>query len=341
MTASESAERQPPPAAGPVAADAPRSRAAPQRNASNRGSRRLGDRVLRWATGAGAVTLILVAAGMALTLVSGASRALGTFGLPFVWTSVWDPVREQFGAASALVGTLAAAILALALAVPLAIGIAMFLTELAPPWLGRPVSRAIELLAAIPSIIYGMWGLFVLAPFVAEHVQPALSAWLGFLPFFKGPPLGIGLLSASLVLAIMVVPYIAAIARDLFAMVPAHLKEAASGLGATRWEVVRHVVIPYARSGLVGAVVLGLGRALGETMAVTFVIGNSHELSASLYRPASTIASTLANEFTEATGELYLSSLIALALLLFLLTCVILGVGRVLVARTAARAGAA
>jgi phosphate transport system permease protein len=201
------------------------------------------------------------------------------------------------------------------------------------------VSRAIELLAAVPSIIYGMWGLFVLAPFVADHVQPAFCRWLGFLPLFQGPPLGIGLFTAALVLGLMVVPYIASIARDLFAMVPPQLKEAAIGLGATRWEVVRSVVIPYTRSGLIGAVVLGLGRALGETMAVTFVIGNSHELTASLYRPASTIPSTLANEFTEATGDLYLSSLMALALLLFLLTVAIMAVGRLLVARTAVRTG--
>jgi phosphate transport system permease protein len=302
-------------------------------------ARRIGDRLLRGATAAGAACLILVATGMAITLVAGAAQALGRFGLPFVWTAAWDPVSRQFGAASAVVGTLVSSLLALLLAVPLSLGIAMFLTELAPAWLGRPVARAIELLAAVPSIIYGMWGLFVLAPFVADHVQPALGRWLGFLPLFQGPPLGIGLFTAALVLGLMVVPYIASIARDLFAMVPPQLKEAATGLGATRWEVVRNVVLPYTRSGLIGAVVLGLGRALGETMAVTFVIGNSHELTASLYRPASTIPSTLANEFTEASGDLYLSSLMALALVLFLLTVAIMAVGRLLVTRTALRTG--
>ncbi|MBI5535540.1 MAG: phosphate ABC transporter permease subunit PstC [Deltaproteobacteria bacterium] len=294
-----------------------------------------GDRLLRAATLCGALFLLLVVAGMAIMLIHGASTALGHFGPSFLGSQSWDPVRERFGALPSLLGTILSAGLALLLAVPLSLGIAMFLTELAPAWLARPVAAAVEVLAAIPSIIYGMWGLFVLAPAIASHLQPLLSRHLGWLPLFQGPPMGIGMMTAAIVLALMVVPYIAAVARDLFTMVPPSIKEAASGVGATRWEVMWHVVIPFTRSGLVGAIVLGLGRALGETMAVTFVIGNSHHISASLYKPSNTIASTLANEFTEATGGLYVSSLIALALVLFLLTFVILAIGRILVSRTA------
>lgn len=288
----------------------------------------------------GAVIVLLIAAAIGVTLVQGASAALLSFGPSFFTSRSWDPVLQQFGALPSLLGTIVAAALALGIAVPLSIGIAIFLTELAPAWLARPVATAIEVLAAVPSIIYGMWGLFVLAPVVAEDVQPWLTKHTALLPFFQGPPMGIGMLTASVVLAVMVVPYIAAVARDLFTMVPAPIKEAATGLGATRWEVVRSVVLPYTRSGLIGAVTLGLGRALGETMAVTFVIGNSHEIGLSLYAPSNTIASTLANEFTEATGDLYLSSLMALALTLFVLTFVILALGRMLVAQTV-RKGAA
>ncbi len=293
------------------------------------------DRVFRGAALVGAVVVLLLVAAIGVTLVQGASTALLTFGPRFFTSSQWDPVAEQFGAVPSMLGTIIAATLALAMAVPLAIGIAVFLTELAPAWLARPVATAVEVLAAVPSIIYGMWGLFVLAPVVADDVQPWLSSHTTFLPFFQGPPMGIGMLTASMVLALMVIPYIAAVARDLFSMVPAPVKEAAAGLGATRWEVVRSVVLPYTRSGLIGAVTLGLGRALGETMAVTFVIGNSHDIGLSLYAPSNTIASTLANEFTEATGDLYLSSLMALALTLFLLTFVILALGRMLVLQTA------
>jgi phosphate transport system permease protein len=306
----------------------------PSPNVAPHASRaRLGDRVLRAATAFGAVTLLIIVAGIGVTLLWSASGALTTFGPSFAWSRAWDPVRQQFGALPALVGTIVSASLALILAVPLSVGIAMFLTELAPAWLARPVATAIEVLAANPSIIYGMWGLFVLAPVVSTHLQPWLTRHFGFLPFFQGPPMGIGMLTAAIVLALMIVPYIASVTRDLFSMVPAPIKEAASGMGATRWEVVWQIVIPYTRSGLVGAVVLGLGRALGETMAVTFVIGNSHRMALSLHAPSNTIASTLANEFTEATGEAYLSSLMALALMLFLLTFVILAAGRLLVAR--------
>lgn len=292
------------------------------------------DRGFRVAVGVAAFLLVLIVAAMAVMLVQGAATALQAFGLGFLTSDAWDPPRAEFGALAPLLGTILSATLALLLAVPLAIGVAVFLTELAPRWLAGPAGLAVELMAAVPSIIYGMWGLFVLAPVMAEHVQPALQSWLGFLPLFQGPPMGIGMMTASLVLALMVVPYIAAISRDLFTMVPPQLKEAAAGLGATRWEVVRHVVLPHTRLGLIGAVILGLGRALGETMAVTFVIGNRHDISVSLFAASGTIASTLANEFTEATDDLHLSSLMALALVLFGLTVVILGAGRLLVART-------
>ena len=290
-----------------------------------------GDRGFRASTAVGAVVIVLCVVAMGLMLFVGAGPAWDAFGLPFLWTEAWDPVKNQYGALAPVAGTLISALLALLIAVPLALGIAVFLTELAPAWLAGPASLAVELMAAIPSIIYGMWGLFVLAPFMADHVQPPLQATLGFLPLFQGPPMGIGMGTAALVLGLMVVPYIAAIARDLFLMVPPQLKEAAAGVGATRWEVVRAVVLPHTRRGLVGAVILGLGRALGETMAVTFVIGNSHRIDPSLFAASGTIASTLANEFTEATDALHLSALMALALVLFLLTFIILGIGRALV----------
>lgn len=291
----------------------------------------LPDRFFRAVTWLGAVTVGALVIAMGAMLLSGSQLALGRFGFGFLTGSDWDPVHGLFGAWPAIAGTCTAAGVGLLLAVPIAIGIAVFLTELAPRWLAGPAGVAVELMAAVPSIIYGMWGLYVLAPVLAEHVQPALASKLGFLPFFQGPAMGIGMLNAALVLALMVVPYIAAVARDLFRMVPPQLKEAAYGVGATRWEVVRAVVLPHTRLGLVGAVILGLGRALGETMAVTFVIGNSHRVSTSLFAASGTIASTLANEFAEATDALHLSSLLALALVLFALSFVVLGIGRLLV----------
>lgn len=303
--------------------------------------KQLPDQAFRLATGFGAATIPAVVAAVGAMLTAGATTALLRWGPTFLWRSQWDAVHGEFGAWSALVGTLVSAFLALALAIPLALGVAVFLTELAPRWLAGPASLAVELMAAVPSIIYGMWGLFVLAPFLSEHAQPLLQRTLGWLPFFQGAPTGIGMFTAALVLALMVVPYIAAIARDLFTMVPPQVKEAAMGLGATRWEVVRAVVLPHTRIGLVGAVILGLGRALGETMAVTFVIGNSHRLSPSLFAASGTIASTLANEFTEATDELHLSALMALGLVLFAMTFAILALGRLLVGRTSAQGGGA
>jgi phosphate transport system permease protein len=222
-------------------------------------------------------------------------------------------------------------------------GIALFLTELSPPWLRRPLGTAIELLAAIPSIIYGMWGLFVFAPVFAQYIQPGLSATLGEIPFagalFRGPPIGIGVLTAGIILAIMVIPFIASVMRDVFEIVPSVLKESAYALGSTTWEVVWHVVLPYTKVGVVGGIMLGLGRALGETMAVTFVIGNAHRLSSSLMLPGNSIASTLANEFTEAVGDLYFSSLIELGLILFLITFVVLALSKLLLFRLAKREG--
>jgi phosphate transport system permease protein len=253
-------------------------------------------------------------------------------------------VQERFGALVPIYGTLVTSLIAMLIGIPVSFGIALFLTELSPAWLKRPLGTAIELLAAIPSIIYGMWGLFVLVPLFQEHVQPALIASLGSLPLagalFQGPPLGIGMLTAGLILSIMVIPFIAAVMRDVFDLVPALLKESAYGLGATTWEVVWKVVLPYTKVGVIGGVMLGLGRALGETMAVTFVIGNAHRLSASLMAPGNSIASALANEFTEAVGDLYFSALIELGLILFLITTVVLALAKLLLLRLALREGA-
>ena len=251
--------------------------------------------------------------------------AIDKFGFSFLTSVEWNPVTEQFGAGIAIIGTVLSTLIAMLIALPISIGIALYLSEIAPYWLRAPVGTAIELLAAIPSIVYGMWGLFVIAPLMSESVQPWLQAHFGFLPFFTGPAMGIGMLTAGLVLALMIIPFIASVTRDVFLMTPQPLKEAAYGLGCTTWEVVRDVVIPYGKKGVVGAVFLGLGRALGETMAVTFVIGNAYHLSWSLFAPGNSIASTLANEFTEADGDLYMASLIELGLVLFVITFIILG----------------
>ena len=251
--------------------------------------------------------------------------AIKKFGLHFLISTEWDPVAGNFGALTTILGTLISTTLAMVIAVPLAIGVAIFLTELAPQSLRPILGTAIELLAAIPSIIYGMWGLFTLAPVLSEHIQPWMTEHLGFIPLFDGPPMGVGMFTAGLVLSIMILPFMASVIRDCLLMTPQVLKESAYGLGATTWEVIKDVVIPYGKRGVIGGLFLGLGRALGETMAVTFVIGNAHELSWSLFDPANTIASTLANEFTEASDPIYLAALIELALVLFLITFVILG----------------
>ena len=265
------------------------------------------------------------------------------FGLGFLTSTAWDPVHEKFGALVPIYGTLVTSFIALLIGIPVSFGIALFLTELSPTWLKRPLGIAIELLAGIPSIIYGMWGLFVFAPIFADHVQPWLIKYIGQLaiigPLFSGAPQGIGMLTAGIILAIMVIPFIASVMRDVFELVPSILKESAYGLGATTWEVVWRVVLPYTKVGVVGGILLGLGRALGETMAVTFVIGNSHQVYTSLLAPGNSIASALANEFTEAVGDLYAASLIELGLLLFLITVIVLALAKLLLLQLAKKEG--
>jgi len=292
-----------------------------------------GDTAFRWLTFASSMFVPLVMLAIGVDLISSSLPALKKFGLGFLFSDDWNPVTQSFGAASSIFGTLVSTLVAMLIAVPLSLAIALFLVELAPPKISRTVGTMIELLAAIPSIIYGMWGLFVFAPFMATYVQPLLGGALGFLPLFQGPPMGIGMLTAGIILAFMVLPFISAIARDVFQLVPNVVKESAFGLGATTWEVTYKVTIPYGLVGIIGAVFLGLGRALGETMAVTFVIGNAHRISASLFSPGNTIASTLANEFSEATEPLYISSLVALGLVLYLITYLVQVVSQMLLRR--------
>jgi len=294
------------------------------------------DLLFRLATRFFAFLVLLLLAGIIVSLLAGSLSALRAFGPGFLTSSQWNPVTEQFGALVPIVGTLTTSFIALFIGIPVSFGIALFLTELSPVWLRRPLGTAIELLAAIPSIIYGMWGLFVFAPVFAQ-LQPWLTATLGAIPLagmlFQGPPMGIGVLTAGIILAIMVIPFIAAVMRDVFEIVPPVLKESAYALGSTTWEVVWNVVLPYTKIGVVGGVMLGLGRALGETMAVTFVIGNAHKLNLSLMMPGNSIASALANEFTEAVGDLYSSALIELGLILFLITFVVLALSKMLLLR--------
>lgn len=295
------------------------------------------DRLFRHATRFFALLVLLLLAGILLSLLMGSLPSIRASGFGFFATSEWNPVTEQFGALVPIVGTLVTSAIALLIGIPVSFGIALFLTELSPLWLRRPLGTAIELLAAIPSIIYGMWGLFVFAPVFASYVQPALSSSLGAMPLvgvlFRGPPMGIGVLTAGIILAIMVIPFIASVMRDVFEIVPAVLKESAYALGSTTWEVVWNVVLPYTKVGVMGGIMLGLGRALGETMAVTFVIGNAHRLSASIMVPGNSIASALANEFTEAVGDIYLSALIELGLILFLITFIVLAFSKLLLLR--------
>jgi phosphate transport system permease protein len=301
------------------------------------------DQLFRHATRFFAFLVLALLAGILISLSVGSLPSMRTFGFGFFASAEWNPVTEQFGALVPIVGTLTTSAIALLIGIPVSFGIALFLTELSPKWLRRPLGTAIELLAAIPSIIYGMWGLFVFAPVFASHVQPFLKSTLGSVPIigtlFQGPPMGIGVLTAGIILAIMVVPFIASVMRDVFEIVPAVLKESAYALGSTTWEVVWNVVLPYTKVGVVGGIMLGLGRALGETMAVTFVIGNAHRLSASLMEPGNSIASALANEFTEAVGDLYLSALIELGVVLFFITFVVLALSKLLLLRLARREG--
>jgi phosphate transport system permease protein len=274
----------------------------------------------KWLTIISALLIPIIMLGIFWQLCGHSFLALKTMSWRFLTTATWNPVTNVFGAASSIYGTMVSTLIAMLLAVPLGLVIALFLVELAPPKLSKVVGTMIELLAGIPSIIYGMWGLFVFVPFMARYVQPFLGQTLGFLPLFQGPPMGIGMLTAGLILALMILPFITAICRDVFELVPVVMKESGYGIGATTWEVTYKITIPYGIVGILGAAFLGLGRALGETMAVTFVIGNSHRIHASLFAPGNSIASCLANEFSEATEPLYLSSLIALGLVLFIMT---------------------
>ncbi len=290
-----------------------------------------------------ALIVLAALAGILVSLAIESMPALKAFGPAFLWTDVWNVPDDKFGARSAIYGTIVTSVIALVIAVPVSFGIALFLTETCPVWLRRPLGTAIELLAGVPSIIYGIWGLFVFAPLFAAHVQPHLQSVFGNVPvisgWFAGPPIGIGILTAGIVLSLMVIPFIASVMRDVFETVPAPLKESAYGIGCTTWEVVTHVVLPYTRVGVIGGIMLGLGRALGETMAVTFVIGNSNRIVGSLFAPGTSIASTLANEFGEADPGLHISSLFALGLVLFVITFIVLTLSQWLIKRGVAKQG--
>lgn len=302
------------------------------------------DVAFRRLTFAAACTVLALLGGVIVVLLLGAWPAIREFGIGFIFTEVWNPIGQKFGAWAPIYGTLITSILAMALAVPISLGIAIFLTEFCPAILRRPIGIAIELLAGIPSIVYGIWGLFVLAPFLQLIFQPLVISAFGDIPvlssLFAGPPYGVGLFTAGVILAVMVVPFVTAISRDVFETVPPMLKEAGYGIGCTTWEVVRSIVIPYTRVGLFGGVMLGLGRALGETMAVTFVVGNAHRMNVNLFAPGTTISAAIANEFTEAVGELYKSSLIELGLILFVITFIVLAIARLMLMRMGKRPGA-
>ncbi len=304
---------------------------------------RLSDNVFRGLTRAAAIGVLLLLSGVIVSLISGSLPTFREFGFSFLTSQSWNPVTDNYGALPAVYGTLVTSAIAMLIAVPVGLMIAFFLTELCPQWLRRPIGIAIELLAGIPSIIYGIWGLFMFAPFLQVHLQPFLIKIFHGIPvagaLFTGPPYGIGMLTAGLILAIMVLPFVTSISRDVFEAVPVVLKEAAYGLGCTTWEVVRYIVLPYTRVGVIGGVMLGLGRALGETMAVTFVIGNAHRIAASLLAPGTTISATIANEFTEAVGDLYTSALISLGLILFVITFIVLAIARFMLLRIERRIG--
>jgi phosphate transport system permease protein len=293
------------------------------------------DRSYRAVLTALALALPLLIVALFAQLLVSALPSIKRFGLSFLWTSTWDPVAEVYGAAPMIFGTLASSLIALLIAVPLALGVAVFLTEFAPRRLRQPVAFLVEMLAAIPSVVYGLWGVFVLIPFLRSYVVPPLKAVLGWTPFFQGAFYGNSLLAGGIILAIMIVPYIAAVSREVLLAVPASQREAAIGMGATRWEAVWSAVLPYGRAGLIGAVILGLGRALGETMAVTMVIGNRHDISLSALQPAYTMAAAIANEFSEATTSLYQAALAEVGLMLFVITVLVNAVARVLIWRVA------
>lgn len=303
------------------------------------------DKLFAWAALGAAVLTLAALVGILLSLIAGAWPAIHEYGLGFVTRSVWDPVKNDYGGLVMIYGTLATSIIALLIAVPVSFGIALFLTELSPAWLKRPLGTAIELLAAIPSIVYGMWGLLVFGPILSTYVQIPLQQALGQVPVLgslvSGPPVGIGILSAGIILAIMIIPFIASVMRDVFEVTPPMLKESAYGLGSTTWEVMSKVVLPYTKAGVMGGIMLGLGRALGETMAVTFVIGNMNQLnSLSVFEAANSITSALANEFAEASDGLHQASLIYLGLILFFITFVVLALSKWLLARMQRQEGA-
>ncbi|MGX9727215.1 MAG: phosphate ABC transporter permease subunit PstC [Candidatus Electronema sp. VV] len=278
------------------------------------------DMIFRGITAACAALVLIVMAGIFASLLWNSLPSIRHSGISFLFSKAWDPVSNEFGALSSIYGTLMSTAIAMLLAVPLSMVIALFLVELAPPKVSYVVGSAIELLAAVPSIIYGMWGLFVFAPFMADNVQPLLSKYLGWLPLFQGPEMGIGMMTAGIILALMILPFVSTVMRDVFAMVPDVMKEAGYGMGATTWEVTKDVTIRYGIQGMIGACLLGLGRAIGETMAVTFVIGNSSDIFISLFEAGNSIASRLANEFAEASDPMYMSALMELGLVLFLMT---------------------
>ncbi len=312
--------------------------------APRRRSGRAGDLLFAGITRLAAIVTLSLLVAIIAALVVGAWPSIRHFGLPFLWTAEWDPVTQKFGGLVMIYGTLMTSLIALLIAVPVSFGIALFLTELSPRWLRRPLGTAIELLAAVPSIVYGMWGLLVFSPLLAQYVQMPLQSAFGQSPLlgqlFSGPPVGIGILSAGIVLAIMIIPFMASVMRDVFEVTPAMLKESAYGVGATTWEVVWKVVLPYTKAGVIGGIMLGLGRALGETMAVTFLIGNFNQLETlSLFEAANSITSALANEFAEAAPGLHLASLIYLGLILFFITFVVLAFSKLLLLRLQRREG--
>jgi phosphate transport system permease protein len=305
--------------------------AAPARSARVSAFRVRGDRVFNLTTFLLTLVGLSILVGLTIALVIESTPSLKAFGWGFVVGTDWDPVNDRFGALPFIYGTLVSSTLALIIAVPLSLGVALCLSEMTPVWLSRRLGFMVELLAAIPSVVYGLWAIFVLGPWLRDHVEPGLGATLGFLPLFQGPRVSVSMLCAGVVLAIMVVPYIAAVCTDVFRAVPQTQREAALALGATRWEMVRIAVLPYGLSGVIGAIMLGLGRALGETIAVAMVIGNSPQISASLFAPSATLASAIANEFAEATSTLYLSSLVELALVLLVVGLALNVVARALV----------
>jgi phosphate transport system permease protein len=298
----------------------------------------LQDQLFHYSTQLFALVVLAALVGILVSLTFEALPSIKAFGPAFLWTNIWNVPDDQFGALPAIYGTIVTSVLALLVAVPISFGIALFLTETCPVWLRRPLGTAIELLAGIPSIVYGIWGLFVFAPLFADHIQPPLQALLGDVPvigsWFSGPPIGVGILAASIVLSLMVIPFIASVMRDVFETVPDVLKESAYGVGCTTWEVARNIVLPYTRVGVIGGIMLGLGRALGETMAVTFVIGNANRINGSLFAPGTSIASTLANEFGEADPGLHIASLFELGLVLFVITFIVLAISRWLISRS-------